>query len=50
MLVDACEVLLATPKGPEKLRSGTWATVRYARKVGKRIVIIEPDGKQVEQP
>jgi hypothetical protein len=44
VIVNACHVLIACPKGPEEQRSGTWATVRYARKRGKRIVIIWPDG------
>jgi len=44
--VDEGEVLIATPKEyAEKLRSGTWATVRYARKKGRDIFIIYPDGK-----
>lgn len=44
-IVDWCDVLLATPKeSKEVLRSGTWATIRYARKVGKPIYIIDPDG------
>lgn len=44
-LVDASEILVATPKGMiEELRSGTWATVRYARRRGKPIVMIWPDG------
>lgn len=42
-IVDACDVLIATPKSTsEELRSGTWATVRYARKSGKRVLILEP--------
>jgi predicted Rossmann fold nucleotide-binding protein DprA/Smf involved in DNA uptake len=48
-IVDACDVLIACPKGPEELRSGTWSTVRYARKQGKRVVIIWPDGKITEE-
>lgn len=44
-IVDACELLIACPKGPEEQRSGTWATVRYARKVGKRVVIVWPNGE-----
>ncbi len=48
-IVDACEVLIACPKGPEELRSGTWATVRWARKQGKRIVIVWPDGEVTEE-
>lgn len=43
-IVDACDQLIATPKQMfEELRSGTWATVRYAE--GKiKVVIIYPDG------
>jgi hypothetical protein len=36
--------LVAMPDGPERQRSGTWATVRYADKLDKQIVIIYPDG------
>lgn len=44
-IVDACHFLIAAPSGPsEVLRSGTWATVRYAREAGKRIVLVYPDG------
>jgi len=44
-IVDASDVLFATPDGfKEKQRSGTWATVRYARKQGKRVVVVLPDG------
>lgn len=48
-IVDACDVLLACPKGPEERRSGTWSTVRYARKQGKRVVIFWPDGEVVSE-
>lgn len=43
-IVDECELLIATPGGPEKLRSGTWATIRYAKKIGRDTAIISPDG------
>lgn len=44
-IVDACDILIATPRSDqEEQRSGTWATVRYARKVGKEIFIVCPDG------
>lgn len=43
-IVNETDMLLACPKGPEEQRSGTWSTVRYARKLGRRIVIIWPDG------
>jgi hypothetical protein len=42
-IVDACDFLIAAPRQrKEVLRSGTWATVRYARKVGKEVIILEP--------
>lgn len=44
-IVDAADVLIATPKSDsEELRSGTWATIRRARKAGKRVLIVRPDG------
>lgn len=33
-IVDAVDYLIAAPDGPERQRSGTWSTVRYAKKVG----------------
>lgn len=44
-IVDESEMLIAAPSGPEELRSGTWATVRYARKVGKPVLVVTPDGE-----
>lgn len=45
VIVDRCELLVAAPfDEKEELRSGTWATVRYARRVGKPIVIVHADG------
>lgn len=43
-IVDETDGLIAIPYGPEIRRSGTWATVRYARKLKKMIYIINPDG------
>lgn len=43
-IVDVSHMLIACPKGPEELRSGTWATVRYARKKDLSLLIIQPDG------
>lgn len=49
-IVDETDVLIATPKGnEEELRSGVWATIRYARKQKKKIVIIFPDGSIKEE-
>jgi hypothetical protein len=42
-IVDACDTLIAIPDKPETLRSGTWATVRYARTVGRSIIILDPE-------
>lgn len=45
-VVDATEVMLAAPRTfDEQLRSGTWATVRYARRVGKPVWMVYPDGR-----
>ena len=45
-IVDESDVLIAAPRLPkEELRSGTWATVRYARRIKKRTIVIFPDGK-----
>lgn len=45
-IVRASEVLVACPKEfTEQLRSGTWATIRAARKAGKRVIIVRPDGE-----
>jgi hypothetical protein len=51
-VVDACDHLFACPKeSSEERRSGTWMTIRYARKVGKPLTIICPDGTTtVEKP
>lgn len=44
-IVDEVDMLIATPKEyDEQLRSGTWATVRYAEKKDKTIIFIYPDG------
>lgn len=41
-IVDDCDILIALPIDPdvEEARSGTWATIRYARKSNKQIIII----------
>jgi hypothetical protein len=44
-IVDETGFLIATPDGPERLRSGTWATIRYARQLRRRGRIIYPSGE-----
>lgn len=41
-IVDETEYLIAAPRDPyrEEMRSGTWATIRYARKMDKKVVIL----------
>ena len=44
-IVDATDSMIATPaEFSEQLRSGTWATIRYARKVGRQVTIVYPYG------
>jgi hypothetical protein len=45
-IVDACEILLALPLGKEQQRIGTWATVRYAVKIGRPVRICGPYGER----
>lgn len=43
--VDKCNAVVAAPnESNEVLRSGTWATIRYARKMKKPLYIVYPDG------
>lgn len=47
-IVAGASILLATPRGPERMRgSGTWATVRYARAAGVPVLLFWPDGSVV---
>ncbi len=43
-IVNRTERMIATPYCPEIIRSGTWTTVRYARKLGRPVTIVWPDG------
>lgn len=49
-IVDASDVMLACPgEFDEVLRSGTWATIRRARKAGRPLYIVFPDGSIKEE-
>ena len=49
-MVDQVQLLIATPDGfKERVRSGTWATVRRARKKGIPIYIVHPNGWVVSE-
>ncbi len=49
-IVNDTEVLVACPETEsETWRSGTWSTVRHARRTKKRVVVIRPDGTAVEE-
>jgi hypothetical protein len=44
-IVDAADILLAAPRSDREVqRSGIWATVRYARKAARLVLLILPDG------
>ena len=45
-IVDEGKILVACPgQDFEERRSGTWYTIRYARKINKPLVIIWPNGQ-----
>lgn len=49
-IVDGSDVMIATPKEPfMQLRSGTWSTIRYTRKVQKPLHIILPNGAWIQE-
>lgn len=42
--IAACEVLVAAPKGYDLGVGGTGMTVRFARELGRRVIVVLPDG------
>ena len=45
-IVDECDYLIAFPNtNQEIIRSGTWATIRYARICDRELKIFYPDGR-----
>jgi hypothetical protein len=50
VIVRTCDYLLACPFQYEEIRrSGTWATIRYARELGKPMLIIQPQGLRLKE-
>lgn len=48
---DEFDVVVATPStASERLRSGTWATIRYARKQLRSLLLVLPDGSLKIEP
>ena len=48
-IVDRAEIMLACPaQDREMLRSGTWATIRYAQRKHKPILLILPSGDMLK--
>lgn len=47
-IVACVDVMMACPRAmKEQVRSGTWATIRHARKTQTPLVILWPDGKYI---
>ena len=44
-IIDQTDILIATPDTKEKVMSGTWSTIRYARKQKRKIYIIHKNGR-----
>jgi hypothetical protein len=41
-IVDMSDLLIAAPKSAtEELRSGTWATIRHARSIGRKVILLD---------
>jgi hypothetical protein len=43
-IVHSAGLLLACPDGPERKRSGTWSTIRFARAMRCPVTVFLPDG------
>lgn len=46
-IVHEAQIMVACPSGfNEEMRSGTWSTIRYSRRVKKPLIIVWPDGSK----
>lgn len=45
LLVRCVRLLIGAPHGPDEQRSGSWSTLRFARRIGRPIVILWPNGE-----
>lgn len=43
-IVNSSDFCIFFPPGPEILKSGTWSTIRYAKKINKKYMLVYPDG------
>ena len=43
-IIEASDLVIAAPKGPELQRSGTWMTIRRAHTYRRPVIIIYPEG------
>jgi len=41
-IVEESDLIIATPDGPEKIRSGTWHAIRHARRIDKKVILVMP--------
>ena len=44
-IVDTSDVMVALPDSVQRLRSGTWYTIRYTRRMRKPLLLFFPDGR-----
>lgn len=45
IVADTVALIAAPAEMEEQPRGGTWSTVRFARRQGKAVVLIQPDGR-----
>ncbi|MDA8745234.1 hypothetical protein N9N28_11420 [Rubripirellula amarantea] len=48
-IVRSSAALIAAVSGPERVRSGTWATIRFARKLRRPILLVHADGQATSE-